>query len=368
MTPISFRRHIHRNPELSFQEYETAHFIAEQLSLCGIENRPIAKTGVLAKIEGQGDLSRAVVLRADIDALPINEATGLDFSSEKQGVMHACGHDMHAAILFGVMQRIAAEPTFEGTIFGLFQPAEECNPGGASVVLAENPFEGYDVVAVVGEHTDPSLEVGVFGFREGQYMASSDELRFTIRGKGGHAAMRERLNDPVLAQAELVREILALNSTERIISLGRIEAQGATNVVPDEVYIEGTMRTYSEQVRSKTKSQIETLAAQIATRCSVEIDVDINHGYPSVVNDARLTRQAKSLADELFSSVELNLRPTAEDFGFYCQRYPSLFYRFGVGRESGAQHTPTFSPDERAITAGVEFMTALALKLTEKNE
>lgn len=366
MTPIAFRRHLHRHPELSFEEHATSRFIAEQLSACGIENSPIAQTGVIAKIEGRGDLRRAVVLRADIDALPIDEATGLEYSSERRGVMHACGHDMHAAILFGVLQRLSADRKFEGTIFGVFQPAEECNPGGASLILADNPFEGYDVVAVVGEHTDPSLEVGVFGFREGQYMASSDELRFTLCGKGGHAAMRDKLHDPVLAQAELVTELLAMNSPERILSLGRIEAAGATNVIPDKVYIEGTMRTYSEQVRSATKEQIATLAKEISARCSVAVDVDINHGYPSVVNDVSLTRCARQLAEENFSAVELDLRPTAEDFGYYCQRYPSLFYRFGVGTSSGAQHTPTFSPDERAITSGVEFMTSLALKLANR--
>ncbi len=363
MTPIEFRRHLHRYPELSFQEYATAHFIAEQLTLCGIDNRLIAKTGVVAKIEGRGDLRRAVVLRADIDALPIVEATGLDYASENDGIMHACGHDIHAAILFGVLQRLALERDFEGTIFGLFQPGEECNPGGASLVLAEEPFAGYDVVAVVGEHTDPSLEVGTFGFREGQYMASSDELRFTLRGKGGHAAMRDRLHDPILAQAELVSTILSMNGAGRIISLGRIEADGATNVIPDMVYIEGTMRTFSEQVRRDTKEQIAAVADGIARRHSITVDVDINHGYPSVVNDVALTRRAKALAASRFRVVELDLRPTAEDFGYYCLHYPSLFYRIGVGTDAGAQHTPTFSPDEGAITIGVEFMTVLSLKL-----
>ena len=365
MTPKEFRRHLHRHPELSFAEHETARFITEQLSACGIGCRPVAGTGVLAKIEGRGDLRRATVLRADIDALPVQEQTGLPYSSENEGVMHACGHDIHAAVLFGTLQRLAADPSFEGTIFGLFQPAEECNPGGASVVLSEKPFEGYEVRAVVGEHTDPSLEVGVFGFREGRYMASSDELRFSLTGRGGHAAMRAQLRDAVAAQAALVTELLALNSESVVLSIGRVQADGATNVVPDTVYMEGTLRAFSEQEREEIETKIKDIAGAVGSRFGVEVAADISRGYPCVVNDPRLTRIAAELAGTMFTAVELGLRPTAEDFGFYCRRYPSLFYRLGVGTGAGRQHTPHFCPDERAIDAGVEFMTALARKLTD---
>ena len=365
MTPVEFRRHLHRHPELSFAEHRTARFIADRLTECGIEWRTVAGTGVLAKIEGRGELRRAVVLRADIDALPVHEATGLPYASENEGVMHACGHDIHAAVLFGVLQRLAADRTFGGTVFGLFQPGEECNPGGASVVLAEEPFEGYDVQAVVGEHTDPSLEVGTFGFREGRYMASSDELRFTVRGRGGHAAMRGLLRDAVAAQAALVTALLELNSDSVVLSIGRIEADGATNVVPDTVYMEGTLRAFDEGERELTEQKIEEIARTTGNRMGVDIDVDISRGYPCVVNDAQLTRTASALAGRMFTAVELGLRPTAEDFGFYCRRYRSLFYRLGVGTAAGRQHTPQFNPDERAIGTGVEFMTALARKLTD---
>ena len=365
MTPVEFRRHLHRHPELSFAEHETARFIAEQLDACGIGWRPVAGTGVLARLEGRGDLRRATVLRADIDALPVQEATGLPYTSEKEGVMHACGHDIHAAVLFGTLQRLAADPSFGGTIFGLFQPAEECNPGGASVVLAEEPFDGYDVQAVVGEHTDPSLEVGTFGFREGRYMASSDELRFTVRGRGGHAAMRAQLRDAVAAQAALVTELLALNSDSVVLSIGRVQADGATNVIPDNVYMEGTLRAFDEDEREATEQRIEAIAREIGSRMGVDIKVDISRGYPCVVNDAGLTRTASELARVMFAAVELDLRPTAEDFGFYCRRYRSLFYRLGVGTAAGRQHTPHFNPDEAAIGIGVEFMTALARKLTD---
>lgn len=362
---VEFRRHLHRHPELSFAEHETARFIAEQLTACGIWWRTVAGTGVLAKIEGRGELRRAVVLRADIDALPVQEATGLPYSSESDGIMHACGHDVHAAVLFGTLQRLAADPSFGGTVFGLFQPGEECNPGGASLVLAEEPFEGYDVRAVVGEHTDPSLEVGTFGFREGRYMASSDELRFTVNGRGGHAAMRAQLRDAVAAQAALVTALLELNSDSVVLSIGRIEADGATNVVPDTVYMEGTLRAFDEAERERVEREIEDIARQTGSRFGVEIAADINRGYPCVVNDPQLTRTAAELARGMFAAVELGLRPTAEDFGFYCRRYPSLFYRLGVGTSAGRQHTPGFNPDERAIDAGVVFMTALTRKLTD---
>ena len=214
MEPVEFRRRLHAHPELSFKEHATAAFIEQQLDELGIEHRRIASTGVVARIKGrktpEGD-RRAAVLRADIDALPVTERNDCEWRSQNEGVMHACGHDMHAAVLFGVLKEFAAEPDFRGTLFGLFQPGEECNPGGASLVLAEKPFDGYDVRAVVGEHVEPQLEVGTLGFRAGKYMAASDELRFRVRGTGGHGAMRKQLKDPVAAGAELLTRLIALN-------------------------------------------------------------------------------------------------------------------------------------------------------------
>lgn len=366
MTPTEFRRELHRHPELSFREERTARFISEALTEAGIDHRPIAGTGILARIEGVGDPKRAVVLRADIDALPIHEAADVEWRSENEGVMHACGHDIHAAVLYGVLCKLARTRDFEGTIFGLFQPGEECNPGGASLVLAENPFEGYDVRAVIGEHVEPKLPVGTFGFREGKYMASSDELRFTVKGKGGHAALRADLHDAVVAAAELIVRLNAMNSEDTILSTGKVVAEGATNVIPDEVYIEGTLRTFDEAVRRIGKEEIEAVAADVDTRHATSTVVDISQGFPCVVNDEELTTTARALAAERFEAVELELRPTAEDFGFYTVRYPSLFYRLGVGG-SGATHTSEFCPDERAITAGIEFMHLLTLKLTNQN-
>ena len=250
MNAIEFRRHLHAHPELSFREHQTAAFISARLSELGIENRPVAATGVLARIAGSAAPDRrAVVLRADIDALPIDEQTGLAWSSCNAGVMHACGHDIRAAVLYGVLQRLSAAPDFRGTVFGLFQPGEECNPGGASLVLAEEPFAGYDVLAVLGEHVEPQIEVGSLGFRAGKYMAASDELRFRIHGTGGHGALRSQLKDPVAAGAELLTRLIALNAEECVLSIGRVEAAGATNVVPDDVRMEGTLRTLDERER-----------------------------------------------------------------------------------------------------------------------
>ena len=262
ITAVEFRRELHRHPELSFKEEQTAEYIEQCLADAGISHSRIAKTGVLAKIEGKGDLSRAVVLRADIDALPIEEQTGLEYASQSCGVMHACGHDIHAAVLYGVLLRLAEKRDFEGTIFGVFQPGEECNPGGASKVLEEKPFADYNVVAVIGEHTDSGLEVGELGFCKGEFMAANDELRFWVRGKGGHGAMRAQLNDTVVAAAHLVTMLNAVNDENTVLSIGKVVADGATNVIPDEVYMEGTMRCFSEEHR-RTVWRIIEVAAQV---------------------------------------------------------------------------------------------------------
>ena len=363
MTPVEFRRHIHRHPELSFKEFCTAEFIEAALAAEGIECRRVAGTGVLAKIEGTGNLKRAVVLRADIDALPIAEATGLEYASENEGVMHACGHDMHAAILFGALQKLNNERNFEGAVFGLFQPGEECTPGGASMVLGEQPFEGYDVVAVIGNHTDSTLEVGQIGICEGPFMASNDELRFYVRGRGGHGAMRDKIDDTVAAAANIVARVNCLNDNDLVLSIGKVQADGATNIIPDLVYMEGTMRTFDQQLRESIWTEVEAVAADVDSIFGTTTEVVVGHGYPSVVNDGVLADVVRGLAAEKYEAVELSRRYTAEDFGFYTQCYPSIFYRLGVGLEAGRSHTSTFAPDERAIEVGVEFMSTLVVRV-----
>ena len=363
MSPIEFRRELHRHPELSFAEYNTAEFIESALAAEGIACRRVADTGVLAVLEGRGDTKRAVILRADIDALPITEATGLEYASENEGVMHACGHDMHAAVLFGALQRLSRERNFEGTIFGLFQPGEECTPGGASKVLAEQPFEGYDVVAVIGNHTDSTLEVGQIGVCEGPFMASNDELRFYVRGRGGHGAMRDKIDDTVAAAANIVTRVNCLNDSDLVLSIGKVVADGATNIIPDTVYMEGTMRTFDQKLRESIWAEVEAVAADVDRHFGTTTEVVIGHGYPSVINDGVLTDVVRGLAAEKYEAVELSRRYTAEDFGFYTTLYPSVFYRLGVGAAAGRSHTSTFAPSEDAIEVGVDFMATLAVRL-----
>ncbi len=367
VTPVELRRRLHRRPELSFAEEETAACIERQLAAADIPSRRVARTGVLARIEGSGDLRRAVVLRADIDALPIREQSDVAWRSEHDGVMHACGHDMHAAILYGTLLRLAADRSFEGTLFGLFQPGEECNPGGASLVLAEEPFAGYEVRAVVGEHVEPDLEVGTFGFRPGRYMAANDELRFTLRGRGGHGALRGELRDPVAAAATLITALLELNTPERVLSIGRVEAAGTTNVIPDEVRLEGTMRLFGERERDEAEGLVARIVRDNDLRHGTRTRMRASRGYPCVTNDPALTGCAERVARELgYRTVELPLRTTAEDFGFYGTRYPALFYRLGVGAAAGHTHTSRFNPDEGAIEPGIGFMTTLARQLLKR--
>jgi len=372
---MMWRRHLHAHPELSFQEEHTSKFIAETLRHDDIEYRRIAGTGILARIEGTGrgmaGEKDAVVLRADIDALPINEDSELEYASCVQGVMHACGHDFHTAILLGALRILRHHRhLFGGTVFGLFQPGEEKNPGGASLVLEEDPFHGYDIKAFIGEHVEPMMQTGNFGFRKGKYMASSDELRFTVRGTGGHAAMRDKIKDPVLAAARLVEAIHAIpgENAEKdyptIVSIGKVIAEGATNIVPDEVYMEGTMRTFDEKWRAELKGIIRDKAARISRESGVNTDVDISDGYPPVYNDKELTATVVEATKTLFgdnSVIKLGLRPSSEDFGFYSLKYPSVYYRLGVGGageyfekgKAGRIHTAGFRPDEKALGYGV---------------
>lgn len=363
ITPKELRRELHRHPELSFHEERTAARIAEALTRAEIPFSPIARTGLLARIEGKANLKRAVVLRADIDALPIREESGVEFSSEVDGVMHACGHDMHAAILYGVLCALR-HGEFEGTLFGLFQPAEEVNPGGALEVLREDPWRDYEVVAVLGEHVEPDLEVGTIGLRAGAYMAANDELHIHIKGEGGHAALRERVQDTVSTAARLILELLTLNSPERILSIGRVEAPGATNVIPDGVELQGTLRCFSPKVRTEGVARIQEMAKEISRKSGIGIEVEIREGYPPVVNNPDLTERVHKKALTMGYRVkELDRRPTSEDFGRYGEHYPALFYRLGVGPDAGKTHTSRFKPDERAVDIGIDLMKGLSLML-----
>lgn len=375
---LAFRRHLHAHPELSFQEHETSRYVADQLTRAGIPFEPVAGTGLLARIEGQGDPKRCVVLRADMDALPIQEDSAHLFASQNPGVMHACGHDLHTACLLGALLLLYdRREQIEGTVFGLFQPGEELSPGGASRVLAENPFEGYDVRAFVGEHVAPELPAGQLGLRSGKYMASSDEIRITLHGRGGHAALPHLLADPVLTAADLLMALQQVVSCEvdttvpTVLSFGRVIADGATNVIPSEVFMEGTLRTMDERWRAQALQRVSEIAQGVGHAHGVRAEVNVAPGgYPCVVNDPALSARTRTVFTGLWGAdrvTELPLRMTAEDFGSYTQRYPSVFYRLGVGyadgREAGGLHTPGFDPNEDALEVGVATLAALALQL-----
>lgn len=383
ITLVNDYYHLHSHPELSFAEYRTAEHIAARLRSEDIECWPITSTGVLAKIEGsapEANLRRAVVLRADIDALPITEQSESPYPSQNQGVMHACGHDMHATILLGALSMLNSHRHELGcTVFGLFQPGEEVNPGGAKGILAENPFEGYDVVAFLGGHIEPTLQTGSIGVCSGKYMAACDELHLTIKGKGGHAALREGIVDTILPTAKLVEalyELPALSPDQRvptILSIGRIEALGATNVVPDSVALQGTMRTFDEQWRSELKRLVEYHCDNIEKKYGVVVERNFGCGYPAVFNNPQLAEAALQTVAKAFGPsaiTTLGVRPTGEDFGYYTERYPSLFYRLGVGYsgeefeagKAGALHTPQLLPDTKAIGIGVSVMVLLTLR------
>ena len=378
---VATYKELHAHPELSFCEWQTAERIAEQLRKEEIDFRPIAKSGVLAKIEGRAegaDLRRAVVLRADIDALPIEEQNDIPYASQTAGVMHACGHDMHATMLLGTLSLLnRCKEEFGCTVFGIFQPAEELNPGGAKSVLAEEPFEGYEVVAVLGAHIEPTLPTGTIGVCAGKYMAACDELHFRICGKGGHAALREKITDPILPMAHLVDALYKIPESapegvgRTIISIGRIDAAGATNIVPDEVVLEGTMRTFDEAWRKEIKNQIEAICGALEAGYGVTVERDFGSGYPAVCNNPELAQRAREILGGMFQIVELGMRATGEDFGYYTERYPSLFYRLGMGYtgeeyeagKAGALHTSTLLPDVKAIGVGVGVMASLALEM-----
>lgn len=374
---VEIRRHIHRHPELSFEEYKTSEYITSILEREGIEYKIIAKTGVLVKIEGKGDLKNAKVLRADLDALPIYEKTGLKYSSINGGVMHACGHDIHSAVLLGALTVLNRNrESIDGTLFGLFQPAEEVNPGGALAVLRENPFDGYSIKAFIGEHIDPSLPVGLFAFKGGEYMASSDDIMISVKGRGGHGAAPHKLNDPIVAAAAIVlalqQVVSRLNNplNTSVVSIGKVVAEGATNIIPDEVKMEGTLRTFSPDWREEAKRHIKRIADNIGESYGVECDVIFEVGSPAVINDVELTDEAMLLTKELFGSdaaIEHDLSTTAEDFGYFTKLYPSLFYRLGTERSdkgiTGSLHSPILNPDEKSLKYGVAQMVNLALNL-----
>lgn len=336
-------------------------FISEQLDNLGIEHYPIAHSGILARIEGRrGNLKRCVVLRAAIDAQPHAELTGVEWASLSDGVMHSSGHDFDAAVLFGVVCRLHQSRDFEGTLLALFQSGE-----GAQNVLSEDPFREYDIAAVIAQSVDSELEIGEFGFCPGKYLASSDEFDFSIRPES--AARCNSQNNPVVAMADLILRLNMLNSDVCIISICRAMADGQADSLPEQSSCQGQVCTFNEKLRARIKEMIHHSVEEIEYKYDVEVQTNICQGSPCVENDAQLSYEAMLLADSNGYVVkDLDVLLRTDDFGHFTQLYPSLYYRVGVGRQSGQQHTATFLPDEKALSVGEEFMYELALSILNK--
>jgi amidohydrolase len=378
---VESRRYIHSHPELSFQEYNTAKYIASQLRKMGIEPQEgVANTGVTAVVKGNNPGKKVIALRADIDALPIIEANEVSYKSQNTGVMHACGHDAHASSLLGtawILNNIKDQ--FEGTVKLLFQPGEEKAPGGASLMIKEGVLQNPSPNSILGQHVMPLIPVGKIGFREGIYMASADEIYITVKGKGGHAAMPDRNIDPVLIASHLIvalQQIVSRNATPTIpsvLSFGRVIAEGATNIIPNEVKIEGTFRTLNEDWRREAKIRMKKLAEGLAESMGGSCEFNILDGYPFLYNNEELTRRNRQSAVEYVGEenvIDLDVWMAAEDFAFYSHEIDACFYRLGVRNESKGiisnVHTPTFNIDEDALEIGAGLMAWMAIK--ELNE
>jgi len=373
---ISFRRHLHANPELSYQEFNTAQFIASQLKSLGITPQEgVAGTGVVALVEGKNPTKRVVALRADIDALPIIELNSVDYKSKNIGVMHACGHDVHTSSLLGtakILQTIKDQ--FEGSVKLIFQPGEEKNPGGASLMIKEGVLQNPAPSSIIGQHVFPLLPVGKIGFREGKYMASSDEIYLKVIGKGGHGAAPELTIDPVVIASHIIialQQIISRNASPKqptVLTFGKITANGATNIIPDEVNIAGTFRALDEGWRKEGLERIQKMAESIAEGMGGRCEVDIHHGYPYLENSPELTQRIKKAAEEYVGKenvVDIDLTLGSEDFAYYSQIIPASFYRLGTRNEAKGitsyVHTPTFDIDEDALKIGPGLMAWMAI-------
>jgi amidohydrolase len=372
---INIRRHLHANPELSFQEYETSKFVAEKLKSMGLEPKSVANTGLVALIEGKNPDSKVVALRADMDALPIVEANEVPYKSKNEGVMHACGHDAHTTSLLGAAKILnSLKDEFEGTIKLVFQPGEEKLPGGASIMIREGVLQNPAPTRMIGQHVLPLMPAGKVGFRPGMYMASTDEIYVTVKGKGGHGAMPELNVDPVLITSHIIVALqqvvsrMASPKMPTVLSFGKITANGATNVIPNEVKLEGTFRTMDENWREEAHRKMKKLAEGIAESMGGSCEFNIMRGYPFLKNHPELTIKLREKAAEYVGAenvVDLDLWMAAEDFAFFSQEVDACFYRLGTGNvERGitsSVHTPTFDIDESSLTIGAGLMAWLAV-------
>lgn len=373
---VANRRHLHAHPELSFHEYETSAFVAKKLDELGIEYKKMANTGLVALIKGSKPSNAVVALRADMDALPIVEANDVEYKSQNPGVMHACGHDVHTSSLLGTAKILSElKDEFGGTVKLIFQPAEEKLPGGANLMIQEGVLENPKPDAVLGQHVMPLIETGKVGFRAGKYMASTDEIYVTVHGKGGHGAQPQQNIDPVVITSHIIIALQQIISrvadpkTPSVLSFGKVIANGATNVIPNEVYLEGTFRTMDEEWRAKAHEKMKKMAEGIAEAMGGSCDFKIVNGYPFLVNEELLTANARASAEEYLGKenvIDLDLWMAAEDFAYFSQASDACFYRLGTGNVSrgitSSVHTPTFDVDEDSLKLSTGLMTYIALK------
>ncbi len=373
---LEIRRHLHAHPELSFEEYKTAEFIESTLKSLGfdvIERK--ANTGITFLLKGNGRSEKVIALRADIDALPILEANQVPYKSTNNGVMHACGHDVHTSSLLGaimILKELQSE--FKGDIKVIFQPGEEKLPGGASLLIKEGILENPKPARILGQHVMPLIDSGKVGFKKGMYMASADEIYVTVKGKGGHAAMPENLVDPVLITSHIIvalQQIVSRKASPKIpsvLSFGKVEALGATNVIPNEVKIEGTFRTYDEEWRAEAHKLMTEMAEGIAKAMGGSCEFNVMKGYPHLKNEPDYTQfnidAAKAYLGEE-NVIEIDLWLAGEDFAFYSHHVDACFYRLGTRNEAkgitSGVHTPTFDIDEPSLKIGMGLMAWLAV-------
>jgi len=379
---VEIRRHLHANPELSFEEYNTSNYIQQVLDHYKIPYKAgWVKTGIIAHIEGKNPCKKIIALRADLDALPIQEINETEYKSKNDGVMHACGHDVHSASLLGasiILNQLKDQ--FEGTIKLIFQPGEEKLPGGAKLLIEEGGLKNPDAEIIIGQHVFPEMEQGKVGFRAGMYMASTDEIHLKISGRGGHAALPHQYDYVTLAAADFIvsannLHLSTMNQTSKsVLAFGKIIANGATNVIPSEVKIEGTLRTLDENYREKMHELLMNEAIKLAEKYACNFHLDIKKGYPVLHNNESLTNECIDAAKKYLGDDQvemLDIRMTAEDFAYYSQEIPACFYRLGTGNKqkgiTASVHTSSFDIDENALKDGCGLMAYLAIKVLEKH-
>jgi amidohydrolase len=375
---IEVRRHLHAHPELSYQEFETSKFVQQKLTEYAIPFEIKATTGVVGLIKGKNPESRVVALRADLDALPIQEQNDVPYKSTNKGIMHACGHDVHTTCLLGAAKILSeTKDQWEGTVKLIFQPGEEKNPGGASLLIKEGVLDAPKPEGIFALHVNPQLEVGKLSFRSGKVMASADEIYITIKSKGGHAAAPQLTADTILIASHLIvalQQVISRNNNPllpSVLSITSFQGGFTTNVIPSEVKLMGTFRAMDEAWRFKAHDIIRKLSTELVHSMGAEIDLHIDVGYPTVYNNEQLNDAAKKIAAQFMGAEkveETEMRMGAEDFGYYSQQIPGCFFRLGTANKAkgiiSGVHTPLFNIDEDAIETGMGIMAILGATAT----